>query len=155
LLGGLLTTPEVTLSAFDATAELRGQIDLVNRKLALAGKAGSQNAGPLLAQLGLPELAKAVDVPRVEIGGTFERPTIKADGVAQGMPLVPKIEAGITYAHAPGGGRLDLRRLEAEPFGGTLSGKGAIVFGGRPRFEALRLDATRLDLGRIPGLDPI
>lgn len=152
LAGGIFRTNDLTLTLPDATAMVWGQVDLYGKKISVDGKASAARLETVLARLGLPALAKSMEVPRAEVRGTFERPVITADAVVLGVPMVPQLATSVTYAHAPGAGRLDVHKLEANPFGGSVSGKGTIQLGARPRLDGVKLDATKLDLGRLPAV---
>ena len=151
LLGSLVRTSDLTLTLPDARASLWGQVDLAGKKINIEGRASAARLGAILGRLGLPALAKSIEVPHAEVRGTFARPVISADAIVLGTPMVPQVATGVTYTHAPGGGKLDIRRLDANPFGGSVSGRGQIQLGARPSFTALELDVSKLDLAKLPG----
>src|SRR5262249_39071831 len=134
------------------SAHVWGHLDLIGKKISIDGKASAARLATVLARLGLPAFAKSIEVPRGQVRGTFERPVLSADAVVLGVPMVPQLTTSLTYAYAPGAGRLDVHRIEANPFGGSVSGKGTIQLGARPRLESVNLDATKLDLARLPGM---
>src|SRR5262249_52141440 len=129
LAAGVFRTSDLTLTLPDASAHVWGHLDLIGKKISIDGKASAARLATVLARLGLPAFAKSIEVPRGQVRGTFERPVLSADAVVLGVPMVPQLTTSLTYAYAPGAGRLDVHRIEANPFGGSVSGKGTIQLG--------------------------
>jgi autotransporter translocation and assembly factor TamB len=157
LLGAQLL-PDLDLAVNDASAKghVRGSVNLRDQDLALAFEASAANLGPTLARLGVPNvlgqpLLRALDVSRGTVRGKLTAPTLAASAKVIGLPLTPRLDADLVYAHAPGGGSLDVRSLSANPMGGSATAAGRVVLGRSPRFVAAKLDATGLDLAAIPG----
>jgi autotransporter translocation and assembly factor TamB len=152
LLGNLFKTADLTLTLPDAAAQLSGWVDLLGGKVAIDGRAKVGRLDDLLARLGLPALGKSLEISRAQVRGTLTQPVVQASASVLGVPLVPNLATDVTYRRAPGGGRLDVTRLEADPIGGSVSGRGGVTLGpGALRLEDVRVDARHLDLSRVPG----
>src|SRR5204862_5406469 len=133
----------------DAQGRISGRVLPRAGKLALDWRVESKNVEPHLKRMHLPALAHAVNAEG-SVGGTFERPVVSATGIAIGAPLTPRIDADVTYTYDRGGGRLDVRRLSADPLGGHATASGSVLLGRTLRLVDARADATDVDLSLIP-----
>ncbi len=148
LLGGELHVPALVLELPEARASVSGVVVPSTGKLALDASAASPNLPPILERLGLPALARALDVPDATVRGTLEAPVVAGSATVIGLPYTPRLDTSLSYHHATR--RLDVRRLAADPLGGTARASGSLVVGRRLRLDGVTLEAERLDLAQLP-----
>jgi autotransporter translocation and assembly factor TamB len=131
----------------DAEVNVRGNIELKKRRLALAFEGNVTKVGRWLERFQLPVLAETVNATG-EVEGTLDAPVASAKVIVGGVPQSGDVRADLVYRHS--GQTLDIKNLAGQPFGGQVSGGMRVVLGDRIRLENVRLSGVGLATGRVP-----
>ncbi len=149
LLGNELHLPGLDVDLPEAHAHLRGAFALDTGKLALDFDASAPQASALLARLGLPALAGAVEA-KGHASGTPAALEVTATVSALGVPTTSKVDATLAFHHDRNGDRLEVQKLAGDPLGGTITASANVLLGRAPRILDAKLDASGLSLARLP-----
>jgi len=151
LIGDLVATPGLAVNLEpDVYARVAGRVSPRAGKVDLDFRLDAGNLPPHLARLGLPPVGRSLEISSGHVSGTVTEPVISARATLLGAPLTPRVEADVTYRHAERGGRVDVRRLSADPMGGKLTASGGATLGGRPQLDGVTVDAAGIDLSSLP-----
>lgn len=148
-----VSTSGLVLEVPGASAELRGEVQLARRLLALGLKASTSDLPRLLRSVGVAPLARGAALS-VEVGGRLDAPEAHGEAVVHGiaapaLPEVPVARARFRLAD----GTLVVDSLTAQVAGGTIDGRGQLkIFAGtiarmlRSPVLSFRLEGREVDL---------
>ncbi len=130
----------------------RGWIDLASNTLDVVLHFGSEDLPRWLRRYRQPLIAQAA-AGSGHVSGSFDAPVVTSGAVQlRGVPVLGAASATGGYR----GGVLSIGRAAARSFGGKLVASGRLRLAGRtPRLLGAQLDASGLELARIPGLEQL